>query len=325
MNTQGLVLDFIKNHQPCSAHHIAVLDISRQMIHRHLRRLIEEGQIIKKGIPPRVFYFVAPPKKNTKVPMAPEMQSFIENHFLDVSPDGGLNYGVDGFLAWAEKRGIPAETAVKDYIAIRKKYDNYQNKLGLIDGLHKLQSSFQDVFLDGLYYFDFYSIERFGKTKLGKLLLHAKHAQSTKLMKEIVSLVSVRFFAFLKAKNIDAVAFLPHSIHRNIQLLSIIEKTLNIPLPKVKLFKITGEIPVAQKSLSKLSDRIENAQKTIFIDTEKQEKPFYKNLLLIDDAVGSGASLNEVARKCRKKNIAKYIWGLAFVGSFKGFEVLHEV
>lgn len=324
-DTQYLILEFITENQPCSAHHLIELGISRQMVHRHLRKLLDNGKIIKKGIPPRVYYFIASSHTSPEVTLDKDIKHFIENNFLEVSPDGSLIYGLPGFLSWADKRGLNLQQSATDYVKIRRKYDKYQNDLGLIEGLSKLRSSFEETFLDGIYYFDFYSIERFGKTKLGKLLLHAKHAQSVKLMKEIVELIHDRFFAFIKEKKIDAVAFLPHSIHRNIQLLSTIQKALNIPLPQIKLFKITGEIPVPQKSLSKLSERIENAQKTIFVEFEKQEMPFYKNLLLIDDAVGSGASLNEVACKCRKKKIAKNIWGLAFVGSFKGFEVLHEI
>lgn len=319
------IIAFIKTNQPCSAHQIAALGLSRQMVHRHLRKLLDEGVLVKKGMPPKVYYFIAPPEATIQWHSDSETKRFIEKNFLEVSPDGSLIYGQKGFLVWSQKRGLEVSRSALDYVAIRKKYDGYKNTFGLIDGMSKLKSSFEETFLDGIFYFDFYSIERFGKTKLGKLLLHAKHAQSVKLMKEIVDLVRDRFQGILEAKKIDAVAFLPHSIHRHIQLLCTIEKTLNIPLPRVKLFKISGEVPVAQKSLSKLSERIENAQKTIFVDFEKQEKPFYKNLLLIDDAVGSGASLNEVARKCREKNIAQHIWGVAFVGSFKGFEVLHEV
>ena len=51
----------------------------------------------------------------------------------------------------------------------------------------------------------------------------------------------------------------------------------------------------------------------------------FNNILLIDDAVGSGATLNEIAKQLKNKNIAKSITGRALVVSFKGFDVISEV
>ena len=99
---------------------------------------------------------------------------------------------------------------------------------------------------------------------------------------------------------------------------------LALPLPELKLIKLQTEITIAQKTLSSLSERIENAAKTIFID---QFPPFQiKNLLLVDDAIGSGATLNETARKIRQQNICSgKIVSFAIVGSLKGFDVLTEI
>jgi predicted amidophosphoribosyltransferase len=51
----------------------------------------------------------------------------------------------------------------------------------------------------------------------------------------------------------------------------------------------------------------------------------YNKVLLIDDAVGSGATLNEIAKKIKDLKIAKEVIGLAITGSFKGFDVISEV
>jgi predicted amidophosphoribosyltransferase len=82
-----------------------------------------------------------------------------------------------------------------------------------------------------------------------------------------------------------------------------------------------GEVRVAQKSLSKLEERVENAYKTIFLS----ETGNYKRVLLIDDAVGSGATFNEVAKKLKKEQGVEFVAGFAAVGSYKGFEVIQEV
>lgn len=79
---------------------------------------------------------------------------------------------------------------------------------------------------------------------------------------------------------------------------------------------------VPQKTLTKLEDRIENAKNTIFVD----DRQVHDNILLIDDAVGSGATLNETALQIKRKKLCTgKIYGLAIVGSFKDFDVISEV
>jgi predicted amidophosphoribosyltransferase len=50
----------------------------------------------------------------------------------------------------------------------------------------------------------------------------------------------------------------------------------------------------------------------------------YQTVLIIDDAVGSGATINEIAQKLKARG-AKKVIGFAIVGSYKGFEVIKEV
>jgi predicted amidophosphoribosyltransferase len=51
----------------------------------------------------------------------------------------------------------------------------------------------------------------------------------------------------------------------------------------------------------------------------------FENVLLIDDFVGSGSTLNETSKKIRNKHLATNVYGLALTGSFKGFEVINQV
>ena len=78
---------------------------------------------------------------------------------------------------------------------------------------------------------------------------------------------------------------------------------------------------IAGKTLNKLSHRIKNAEKTIFVDDNRK----FNKVLLIDDAVGSGSTLNETAKKIKEQGISDNVIGLAVVGSFSGFEVISEV
>jgi predicted amidophosphoribosyltransferase len=84
---------------------------------------------------------------------------------------------------------------------------------------------------------------------------------------------------------------------------------------------VTGEVAIPQKALTKIEDRVSNARFSIMI-TEKRK---FQKILLIDDAIGSGATINETALKLKANGLAKSIVGLAVTGSFKGFDVIQEV
>ena len=73
--------------------------------------------------------------------------------------------------------------------------------------------------------------------------------------------------------------------------------------------------------MNKIEERIINAQNTFAVNDVVK----YKHILLIDDAVGSGATLNQIADKLKQKGIAAKVTGLAIVGSFKGFDVATDV
>ena len=49
----------------------------------------------------------------------------------------------------------------------------------------------------------------------------------------------------IKKYNIDAVAFIPPSVQRNVQIMNEFEKSLNFGLRKIKLQKISNDIIVA--------------------------------------------------------------------------------
>lgn len=126
---------------------------------------------------------------------------------------------------------------------------------------------------------------------------------------------------FIAKNNISAIGFIPPTIKREVQFMRELEKNLNTNLPVLKITKIKTEIIVPQKTLTKLSDRIINAANTIYIEDRRS----FSTVLLIDDAVGSGATLNETARKLKENKSAKKVYGIAIAGSYKGFDVISEV
>lgn len=318
------ILNFIKQRGEVTAKEMVdEIGITRQALFRHhLSKLLEAGVIEKRGRPPKVFYSLKEkqePKESYSV--SREYVGRIEDNFLIITSAGEEKRGIEGFIYWCEKNGLPVEKTAEEYVDTLNKYDKYK-KDGFIDGTEKFVNSFKEVFLDKVFYLDFYSIERFGKTKLGQTLLYAKNSQDKRLIKELVSGIKPKVEEIIKKFNIDGVGFIPPTVKREVQLMKEIEKNLKLETRTVKISKIKTNIIVPQKTLNKIEDRIENAKKTISVE----ENAVFSNILLIDDAVGSGATLNETARKIRQKKICKNkIIGLAITGSFKGFDVISEV
>ncbi|MBI2410589.1 MAG: DeoR family transcriptional regulator [Candidatus Kerfeldbacteria bacterium] len=304
---------------------VGYLSISRQTVAKKLKKLIEQGKLSKTGAPPKVFYSLASPKELTAnkvvTVLAPDIARIINERYLYTSPAGEMKEGVAGFNYWCNKTGQPVKKTAQEYIHTLAKYDAYK-KHGYINGMKKFRSTFTEIFLDEIFYLDFYSIERFGKTRLGQLLLYAKQGQNRRLMNQLVNDIRPHVEYLIAEYRIDAIGFIPPTVKREVQLMHELKRRLAVPQRNIALTKVTSDVAVPQKTLSKLEDRIENANKTILL-TEKQPE---KNILLIDDAVGSGATLNEVAQKLRTQNLCTgKIIGLAITGSFKRFDVVSEV
>jgi biotin operon repressor/hypoxanthine-guanine phosphoribosyltransferase len=321
-NTEDKILAYIKSRGQVTAGDLTDhLEISRQAVHRQISRLQEEGLIYKIGRPPKVFYLLAEDKvKKEDNTVDEKTKKIIDENFLNITPSGERQEGFEGFINWCRKRKDPLDKTAKEYVDTLKKYKPYK-KDGLINGMYKLKGTFPDTPVDKLFYLDFYSIERFGKTKLGQLLLYAKQSQNRGLIKELVDQIRPQIEELIKKNKVDAVGFIPPTVKREIQLMRELERQLHLTNPKVSLVKVKTPIIVPQKTLNKLEDRIENAKRTIIVDETKK----FKTVLLIDDALGSGATINETAKKIKDQELADTIIGLAITGSFSGFEVISEV
>lgn len=296
--------------------------ISSRAVRKQLKNLFDKGLLQKIGRPPQVFYSVIKDKIEIKsLQIETEIQSIIEKRYLFISSVGEEMPGWNGFIAWCEKTNQEPIKTAYEYVDTLEKYDAFR-KQNRIDGMDKMKKSFTHVFLDALFYLDFYSIERFGKTKLGQILLYAKQSQNTKLIKQLVDEIRPQVTKLLGKYKIDAILFVPPTVKREVQFMKELERYLNFSLPTITVVKVKTPIIIPQKTLNKLGDRVENARQTIIVDDTR----VFKNILLIDDAVGSGATLNETARQIKQKKLCKgKLIGLAITGSFKGFEVISEV
>jgi predicted amidophosphoribosyltransferase len=140
-------------------------------------------------------------------------------------------------------------------------------------------------------------------------------------MRILMETIGERIKRFLQSVGADAIGFVPPTIRREVQLMKFIQTQLNLPMPIVEIKKISGIIPVPQKSLSKWEERIRNAENTFAVTDSRS----FNHVVLIDDAVGSGSTLNQIAAKLKQKGVAEKITGLAIVGSFKGFDVITDI
>ena len=321
-DTKNRILKYIEIHKHARVHDlIGVLGITTASIHRQLNKLTEDGKIEKIGKPPKVYYQISSNKISEVVHVSNKTHEIINDRYLFISPTGESLEGWEGFLAWCKKTNQDPEKTANEYLSSINKFDKFKID-GYINGLPKMKNTFKNVFLDKLYYLDFYSIERFGKTKLGQLLLYAKQSQNTVLINQLVNNIRPAIQMLIKKNNIDGIVFIPPTVKREVQFMRELERILNLDIRTLLITKIKTEIIVPQKTLSKLEDRVENARQTIIID----DKKIYNNILLIDDAVGSGATMNETAKQIKdKKLVSGKIIGLAITGSFKGFDVISEV
>lgn len=328
MNTSQKIIKYIQEHgQVTGSELVDFLSITDRAVRKQLRTLLDTGILVKTGKPPKVYYSIRPEASKTEkskdqfISIDTIVQHTIEDNFLYITPRGTMLKGLDGFIVWCQDRKLDP---IKSATIYKQTINNYQKyrKQGFIDGMHKMKSSFEDVALDKVFYIDFYAMEIFGKTRLGQLLLFAKQSQDRKLINELADTIKPSVLKMIREYDIDGVGFIPPTVKRELQLITQLQKRLNLDVRTLVINKVKTPVAVPQKTLNKIEDRIINARETIAVEGNDN----YENILLIDDAVGSGSTLNETAKKIRQRGLCKgKIMGLAITGSFKGFEVISEV
>ncbi|MBU1085215.1 MAG: hypothetical protein ABIJ43_02005 [Candidatus Beckwithbacteria bacterium] len=302
------------------------LSLSNVAVHKQLKVLVADGKLVKIGKPPLVYYAIN--KERSEIEIIDKYQRFINKYYLRVTPQGEMLRGVEGFVDWVKDIGKTKEIdrLARRYFEVRTKANKFI-KNELIDFTKKIKQAVGARGIDKVYGVDFYSLPEFGKTRLGQLVFYAKQSQNKEIINKLAEETSQQIKRLIKKYKVEAVAYVPHSIPRKLQFLKEYRVGLKLNFPEIDLVKVyKGEVIVAQKSLAKLKDRIENARETIIIDERKQKtKKNYKTVLIIDDATGSGASMNEVAKKLKQKEMVEKVIGFSLIGSYKGFEVIREI
>lgn len=300
-------------------------DINAISAKKYIKKFVDEGLLIKHGLPPqKIIYAYA--RTIGKHNFSAKEKDVLEKYYAYTTPDGQLLKGEAGFVYWAEKRSgrKDIKKLVQEYIETRSKYYTDKDRIFLIDATDKLDRIFgKDVYLKKLFHRDYDALPVFGKTYLSQMVRIAKSGHAnTPVMTHIVEKIEYSLQHIIEEYAIDAIGFIPPTVFRKTQLMTFLSRRLNISLPKISITKETSFVPVQQKSLKKIEDRILNASKTIVVSNEKK----FKNVLLIDDVTGSGATLNETAKKIVQQGIAQNVYGFTITGSAKAgvFDVISE-
>ena len=124
-----------------------------------------------------------------------------------VDATGKILEGWPAIEYWCNQRNLPHKKTVDEFISKKKKYLSYFNIHGYINGTEKLKTTkgYDKIYLDHLFYLDFYAIEKFGKTRLGTLLHYAKQGQSKYLMKIMMQEIADRIVEFVEKQKVDGV------------------------------------------------------------------------------------------------------------------------
>ena len=316
------VLEAIRQYGPIRSSELAKkLDISAKTVYKHLAVLLDEQLITKTGETPKVYYAISLARTDELVGASAEDQT-IEQNYMYVSPSGEMIRGINGFQEWCQKNNFDF---AKEKTALAQKIKAVQGlkKGGLISAKKTILSGKKELYLDNIFFSDFYNLDHFGKTKLGQLVYLGKSSQNKELIREVAKIIKPAISGIIEKYDIKLVCYIPPTIDRKVQFLETLKKSLKINLPEIKAIKISSVTKVPQKTLRRLEDRIINAQTTIAVDPNQI---INGNVLIIDDATGSGATLNETAKKIRNIADGKVkIIGYSVVGSFKGFDVISEM
>ena len=302
------------------------LGVSSQIIHRCLKALHSDGHVEKIGKPPKTYY------RLVKKPPVTIKSSLIEKNFVFKDAVGDIYTGVEAFLLWSKdnlKKYSLDEKVVLYEKAVQKMKDFRKESplLSLnekLDDFHKKTD--EPVHLKELVCAIPYSLPDFGKTKESIFLSIAKEGstQSREFADALVKDFLPYLLTYIERQGFDAVAFIPPSASRRVQLMNILKKRFSdvSDLPVVRVQKRHGRVIQQQKHLKSVSDRLRNADYTFYIPLTDSS---YEKVLLIDDFVGSGATLNQVAKKLVRQDVSREVFGIGMVGAQKGFEVVKKV
>lgn len=214
----------------------------------------------------------------------------------------------------------------------------YRSSTGYINASSKLVSLEQEykekcgeeMYLNNLYFWDIDSIDQVQLANY-KTLKKAKSFQEKQVIYALCQKTIGRELSWLiDHKKIDTIIMTPNNAQRktnvNEVILAYIRENTDLSWMNVYPYEsiTVNNFPErqTQKSIRWVCARMTNAEK-LFDCTSITT---WNNILLIDDAFGSGATMNMISKKIKKNLPHCTITGFALIGSMKQwFDVLSEV
>ena len=306
--------------------------LSRVIIHKVIKKLLQEKKIKKvwKASHTRyksLIFSWENSEKNIKNDLIIDFKTkkFFDENFYKFDSDWKLLKGFSGFEYWIKERNFDLEKQIKNYKKIFTYIENLENNCGLLDATEIFSKKFEKNYMKKIFYAGEYSFMEFWRTKLAEMTFYAKQSQDKKLINQSIDEIFYKLECLIKTEKIDCIAIVPWSIDRKNQLLWILKKRLkefNLDFLDIVKYYENG-ISIPQKSIKSKTWRIKNALNTIFVNDDNVKK--YENILLIDDFVWSGATLNITAKKIKESWWKNIIW-FAFVWSLDlNYEVINEI
>ena len=318
MNTsERKLLTAIQDNPDVSPGELVILvGLSRSTVQGGLRMLVRGGFVEKQGSSPQVRYRAVN-----------GVSAVVQDSFIYRGVSGDLLFGTDGLRRWSEGRFEGKKFADIVYL-YEDSFMAYQRKkedelFFTMDASLKIPSS--DIVFDTLRCLDLYTLRIGGETKRTKeavLLEVAKGSGNPAKIKDLVHdyiVSSVKKINVVVGKEgVDGVAFIPPTAIRKVQIMRLLQTEFvnhnchgadDVGIRRD--FSDSNLLRQEQKHVASVKNRIINARNTYKVVRSGKS---YKKLLLVDDLVGSGATVNEVARKFKESGVAEEVHCLCLVG-----------
>jgi len=314
MSIKTKIIDLFENYNELSVLEITKqLSVSKQSVHLCLKKLQEEEIVQKFGRVPLTFYKLIPGSvagEEVHINLTEDEQAAV-NTFTRLNAYGKLITGIPAIADYSKNTDRGLHEFIKLFAAERIRINRNKDTSQLINGHNNFrqQVGVSDYNVNDLYHVDYANVGSFGKSRLGILVELAKTTQNDTVFELLLNDIKKQIVNFIYMSDFDCVAFVPPTIPRERQIMKVLEEELAIALPKINIHKVFNEVPVAQKSRLTKASRAINAENSFMIP--KQAK--YKHLLLIDDIMTTGITLNTIAQKIKRKKIAIKITGLTIL------------
>jgi len=296
---------------------VSQVKMSRPTVHKYINKLLKEKKLVKFENGSHSTYQISNEKYipwnvwkiyRYEHDFSYRDNKILEENFFKYTPDGNILSGVQGFIYRCKQRNFDEKQAFENYKSIYETIETLYTSCGVLDATEEFSKHVELMGLSHLFYTGQYKRNEFGRSSIAEQGFYGKQTQNYDILHQVCSQAVYKIECLIKQYSITALAFTPPSLDRKVQIMDVLDSLLHhIDLPRVTLFKdYPNGIITAQKSLRKPSDRIMNAKNTIYVYDENVSQ--YDSVLLIDDFVGSWATLNETAKKLLDAGVKRVMW-----------------